>query len=72
VSFASIAPGDGTSTAWAQKSGMRRSRNNMPPLVCGIGAHAPIALGRQFRQFGHQPAILVEELLGPVALHPAF
>ena len=37
----------------------------------GIGAHAPVAFGGQLGQLGHQPAVPVEQLLGPVALHPA-
>ena len=38
----------------------------------GIGAHPPVALRRQFGQFRHEPAILIEQFLGLVALHPAF
>ena len=37
-----------------------------------IGAHAPVALRRQLGQLGDQPPAVVEQLLGPVALHPAF
>ena len=37
-----------------------------------IGAHAPVALRRQVGQFRHEPAILIEQLLGLVAFHPAF
>ena len=35
-----------------------------------VGAHAPGALGRQLGQLGPEAAVLVEELLGPVAPHP--
>ena len=35
-----------------------------------IGAHAPVALRRQLGQFRHESAILIEQLLGLVALHP--
>ena len=38
----------------------------------GIGAHASLALGRQFGQFRLQAALLVEELLRPVAPQPVF
>ena len=37
-----------------------------------VGAHPPVALRRQLGQLRNEPAILVEELLWPVALHPAF
>ena len=37
----------------------------------GIGAHAPLAFWRQFGQFRDEPAIRVEQLLCPVAPHPA-
>ena len=37
----------------------------------GIGTHAPVALRCQLGELGHQPARVVEQLLGPVALHPA-
>ena len=37
-----------------------------------IGAHPAVALRRQLGQFRHEPAILVEQFLGLVALHPAF
>ena len=37
-----------------------------------IGAHPPVALRRQLGQFRHEPAILIEQLLGLVAFHPAF
>ena len=36
----------------------------------GIRAHASFALGRQFGQFRFQPALLIEELLRPVAPQP--
>ena len=38
----------------------------------GIGAHAPVALGREFGQFRFQAALLIEEFLRPVALQPVF
>ena len=38
----------------------------------GIGAHASLALGRQFGQFRFQPALLIEEFLRPVAPQPVF
>jgi hypothetical protein len=38
----------------------------------GVGAHASVALRCQFGQLGPEPAVVVEELLGSVALHPAF
>ncbi len=37
-----------------------------------IRAHAPFALGRQFRQFRFQAALFIEEFLRPVALQPVF
>jgi len=37
-----------------------------------IGAHPPLALRRQLGQFWKEPAIVVEQLFGPVAFHPAF
>ena len=37
-----------------------------------IRAHAPLARGRQLRQFRLQAAPLIEELLRPIALHPGF
>ena len=37
-----------------------------------VGAHAPVALRRQFGQLRNEPAVLIEQLLGSVALHPAF
>ena len=36
----------------------------------GIGSHAPGAFGGQLGEFLDQPPALVEQLLGPVALHP--
>ena len=36
-----------------------------------IGAHPPVALGRQFRQFRPEAASRVEQFFRPVALHPA-
>ena len=40
------------------------------PVGVRVGPHPPVALGRQFSQLGHEPAVLVEQLLGLVALHP--
>ena len=37
-----------------------------------VGAHAPLAAGRQLGQLGTQPAVVVEQLFRPVALHPVF
>ena len=37
-----------------------------------IGAHAPLARGRQRGDFRTQCTVLIEKLLGPVALHPVF
>ena len=37
-----------------------------------IGPHAPIACWRQLCEFGDQPSVLVKQLLGLVAPHPAF
>ena len=42
-----------------------------PAVGVRIHAHAPIALRRQVGQFRDQPASVVEQLLGPVAFHPA-
>ena len=36
----------------------------------GIGAHSPVALGRERGQLRDKPAVLIEELLRPVAAHP--
>ncbi len=38
----------------------------------GIGAHPAVALRRQFSQFRHESPIVIEQLLGLVAFHPAF
>ena len=38
----------------------------------GIGAHPPLAFGRQFSQFRLETAAFIEEFLGFVAFHPAF
>ena len=43
-----------------------------PAIGMGIGAHPPVALRRQFGQFRHEPAILIEQFFRLVALHPAF
>src|ERR1022692_3793592 len=37
-----------------------------------VVAHAPLAFGRQFPEFRNERAASVEQLLGPVALHPVF
>ena len=37
-----------------------------------IGAHPAVALRCQFSQFRHEPPILIEQLLGFIALHPTF
>ena len=37
-----------------------------------IGAHPPVALRRQLGQFRQESAVLIEQLLGLVAFHPAF
>jgi hypothetical protein len=37
-----------------------------------VGAHAALAFGRQRGQFRDEPPVLVEQFLGPVALHPVF
>ena len=37
-----------------------------------VRAHAPVALGRQGGELGQQPAVRVEQLLGPIAPHPLF
>ena len=37
-----------------------------------VGADPPLALGCQLGQFRHQPAVLIEQLLGLIAFHPAF
>ena len=42
-----------------------------PAVGVWVGPHAAVALGRQFGQFGDQPALFVEQLLRPVAAHPA-
>ena len=43
-----------------------------PAIGMRIGAHAPLAFGRQLRQFRQQSAGRVKERLRPIALHPAF
>ena len=43
----------------------------MPPLAWGLAPIRRSPVGRQLRQLRQQPAVLVEQLLGPVALHPA-
>src|SRR5258708_10473386 len=35
-----------------------------------VVAHPPLALRGQLGQLGHEPALVVEQLLGPEALHP--
>ena len=40
------------------------------PVRVRVGAHPSIAGRRLSGQLGQQPAVLVEELLGPVAAHP--
>ena len=35
-----------------------------------VRAHPPLALGRQRRELGHEPALLVEKLIGPIAPEP--
>ena len=37
-----------------------------------VGAHAPLAARRQLGQLRPQPAVVVEQFLRPVALHPVF
>jgi hypothetical protein len=43
-----------------------------PAVGVRIGAHPPVALRRQIGQFRYQAAIIIEQLLGLVAFHPAF
>jgi hypothetical protein len=42
------------------------------PVGVGVGAHPPRALGRQLGELCHQPAVIVKQLLRPVAAHPGF
>ena len=42
-----------------------------PAVGVRIGTHPAVALGRQLGQFGHEPAVLVEEFLRLVASQPA-
>jgi len=37
-----------------------------------VGAHPSVAAGRQLGELRHEPALLVEELVGPVAVKPVF
>ena len=50
-----------------------RKQERLPQLAAvgvGIGAHAPFAGGRKLPEFGNQRALLIEELLRPIAAHP--
>ena len=43
-----------------------------PAVGVRVGAHPPITAGRERLQLGTQRAVLVEQLLGPVAAQPLF
>ena len=49
----------------------RSSRSSFPPLAWGLAPIRRSPFGRQFGQFGHEPAALVEEFFRLVASHPA-
>ena len=51
---------------------MCRSRSSSPPLACGLAPIRRSPFGRQFGQFRHEPAVLVEKFFWLVAFHPAF
>ena len=64
-----VAPGRATSTAYARKSGRRRSRSSAAVRV-RVRAHAPLALRRQSTRIASRAPVLVEQLLGAVRPHP--
>ncbi len=41
-----------------------------PTVGVRVRAHAALAAGRELRERRHQPALIVEQLFGPVAAHP--
>ena len=71
MSSASTAPGEATVTAWARKSGIRRSRSNRPAVGVRVGAHPPEPLRGERGQVGQQPPGLIEQFVGFVTAHPA-
>ena len=64
------APGADTSTAWSRKSGSASGRRRRPPFACGLALIRRCALRGERPQRRDQPAVVVEELLGPVGPHP--
>ena len=51
---------------------MRKSRSRMPPLAWGLAPIRRLPFGARSSNSGMESAISIEQLLGFVALHPAF
>ena len=65
------APWAGTSTAYLRKSGSFRSLRSRPPLACGLALMRRAPRGASAFSSGTSRPFCVEQLLGPVAAHPA-
>ncbi len=72
VPSARTAPGLGTSHRVLAEIGQAEIAQQQAAVGVRIRAHAAIAFGRQFGQFGNQPAGVIEQLFGLVASHPLF
>ena len=67
-----LAPGFGTVDGVGAEIRQVQVLQQQAAVGVRIRAHAARALGRQFGEFGDEGAVVVEQLLGPVALHPVF
>ena len=72
VDSAVAAPGAGTFDRVVAEVGQAQVAQQQAAVGVRVGAHAALAARRQLRELGQQPALVVEQLLRPVALHPLF
>ena len=72
VASASTPPGLGHLDGIIAKVGQAQIFEQHAAVGVRIGAHAPLAFRRQRGHLSFESAILIEQLLGLVALHPLF
>ena len=72
VASAVTAPGAGTLDGVVAEVGQAQVAKQQAAVGVRVGAHAALPSGAQLGQLGPEPAGVVEQLLGPVALHPLF
>ena len=68
--FAPLGGGLGDRDRVVAEIGQIEIHDELAAVGVRIGAHPPVALGGERGQLRDEPAVLVEELLRPVAAHP--